>query len=70
MQEASFCSPNCPRFAAKKRGAFRSDYLSTVTKVISENKTFGFHLPPHVFLGAVCAQHGHLVSKISNYSRG
>src|SRR5690554_5954618 len=43
----------CQRFAAKKRGAFRSDYLSTETKVTKENKPFGNFYPPHVFLGAV-----------------
>ena len=41
------------RFAAKKRGAFRSDYVSTETEVTTENKPYGNHSPPHVFLGAV-----------------
>lgn len=43
------------RSAAKKRGAIRSDNLSTKTKVASENKPCGNHCPPHVFLGAVRA---------------
>jgi len=41
------------RFAAKKRGAFRSNYLTTETKVATKNKPCGNHCPPHVFLGAV-----------------
>ena len=28
----------------------RNDYLATETKGGSENKTFGYHLLPHVFL--------------------
>jgi hypothetical protein len=41
------------RIAAKKRGAFRSDYLSTETQVDTENSSCGNYCPSHVFLGAV-----------------
>jgi hypothetical protein len=58
-----------PTVQAKKRAGFGYVIVSREPSFI-DVLNFILSVNQHVFLANVCAQHGHLVWKIPNYSRG